>query len=626
MKKPISILLALALALSLCVPAFAAQSHTIASKAFPLYVSGEDTGETRTLYFLDGVTDLPYMEARDLCDLLTEAFGPTTVTFTMDVQDSVVTMTRHHEGGIDDGCTATFDFARSEICFYDYDVFTMRDKASGILDVTTMSFFDDEGRPALIQKVDKGTFARYGDALTLPLANYGIELIYQPIEGGLYLIPLQTINDFFLAPPLGAQYYYNGQTLNLTDAISSGNALYYAAPTGERSAALTKYGYGELCMMLDYLYGLKAVHDIDSFAQLFHEVGFDAHLTGPEVRQADAAILRLITDYFDDGHSAWHGFSYLTGDLDYKPPVGTSRSRLLEQRALYKGAREKFYPDGVPGYEEIGNTAYITFDGFDRGEDFGSAEDFYNVENPADFSDDNTIGLIMKAHAMITRENSPIENVVIDLSANGGGEVDTAIFVIAWFLGEANIGMKDTMTGAVSASNYRCDANRDRVFDERDTVADKNLFVLTSPYSFSCGNLVPCAFKESGKVTVMGRTSGGGSCVVLSTSSAWGTSFQISGNRRISFIKNGSYYDVDRGAEPDIVITSPEMFYDRAALAEYINGLYGVKKTAVAANTESSVLPDAAEDGAPTIDDPQAEINFGYSYGPYKKAESHPVA
>lgn len=26
--------------------------------------------------------------------------------------------------------------------------------------------------------------------------------------------------------------------------------------------------------------------------------------------------------------------------------------------------RAKFYPDGVPGYEEIGDTAYITFDSF----------------------------------------------------------------------------------------------------------------------------------------------------------------------------------------------------------------------------------------------------------------------
>ena len=116
--------------------------------------------------------------------------------------------------------------------------------------------------------------------------------------------------------------------------------------------------------------------------------------------------------------------------------------------------------------------------------------------------------------------------------------------------------------------------NRDGVFDEKDTVADKNLFCLTSPVCFSCGNLVPCAFKESGKVTLLGRTTGGGSCGVLYSSSAWGTSFQISANTRLSFLKNGAFYDIDRGADPDYLISRPEKYYDRAALTDFINGIY----------------------------------------------------
>ena len=575
MKKLLSILLALTMLLSLCAPAFAEESHTITSEAFPLYTTGADTGETFKLYFLDGVTDLPYMEISDLCDLMTGLIGQEIVTFTKEIHGPVVTITRNHEGSMDDGCSATFDFDKSEIRFVDYNVFTMKPNAATILDVTSLPVFNDEGEGMLIQKVDKGTFDRYGDELVLPFSDYGIELIYQPIEDGLYLLPLQTLNDFIFAPSTNQIFFYNGQSINVTTEINSGDELYYAAPTGERSPALTKFGYGELCMMLDYVYGLKEIHDIDSFAQLFHEVGFDQLLKGAEVAQADAAIYRLIADYLDDGHSSWHGFSYLTGDLDYTAPKGPSETKWSEQRELYASAREKFYPDGVPGYEEVGNTAYVTFDRF-AFPGIESVDYFYNLEDMEDFSDapDDTISLIMKAHAMITRENSPIENVVLDLSVNQGGAADTAVFVLAWFLGEANIGIKDTMTGAICSTTYRCDANRDHEFDERDTVADKNLFVLTSPVGFSCGNLVPCALKESGRVTVMGRTSGGGSCVVQKMSSAWGTSFQISGSHRISFIKNGSYYDVDRGAEPDIVITSPAKFYDRAALTDYINSLY----------------------------------------------------
>ena len=48
----------------------------------------------------------------------------------------------------------------------------------------------------------------------------------------------------------------------------------------------------------------------------------------------------------------------------------------------------------------------------------------------------------------------------------------------------------------------------------------------------------------------------------------------MSGIKRISFVKNGSFYDVDRGAEPDVVISTPEKYYDRAALTDFINSIY----------------------------------------------------
>lgn len=81
-------------------------------------------------------------------------------------------------------------------------------------------------------------------------------------------------------------------------------------------------------------------------------------------------------------------------------------------------------------------------------------------------------------------------------------------------------------------------------------------------------------FKQSGKVTLMGRTSGGGSCVVQNLSTAWGTSFTISAPRRMSFMKNGSLYDIDRGADPDYTISTPAKYYDRQALTDYINSMY----------------------------------------------------
>ena len=114
----------------------------------------------------------------------------------------------------------------------------------------------------------------------------------------------------------------------------------------------------------------------------------------------------------------------------------------------------------------------------------------------------------------------------------------------------------------------------DGVFDEEDCIADRNLCCLISPVSFSCGNLVPAALKSSQNVTLLGRTSGGGSCVVQPLSTAYGTSFQISGRLRLSFLKNGSFYDIDQGVDPDYYIDDLSHYYDRAALTDFINGLY----------------------------------------------------
>ena len=574
MKKLLSILLALTMVLSLGVPAFAADAHEITSAAFPIYHNSVSLGMDVKLCFLDGAADLPYIEANDFLTLLNALILGSKdhdLSFSMESDGPVVTYIRQNpaENADDNGATMVLDFDRDTIAFVDYNLFCKMASSSTMLDLTRIDVFNAEGEPAALQKLDQGTLTRYGHEVVLPLGDYGIDLVWQD---GLYLIPLQTMSDFIVAPGPGSGIYFNGKDLMFSANTTLCSDFYYDAPTGERSEALAEYGYNELCLMLDYLYGMKDTHEIESFDQLFHDVGLQSLLKGTNAEYADRALWHLIADFFDDLHSDWHAYSYLAGPVDVKVPDGPSVTRWVEAKREQLAAREKYYPDGVPGYEEVGNTAYITFDRFYiEGQD---GDQFYHVEDPMDFEDTDTIGLIMKAHALINRENSPIENVVIDLSCNGGGHADTAIFAMAWFLGEASIGMKDTMTHAMCSSTYRCDANRDRKFDDSDTVKDKNLFCLISPVSFSCGNLVPCMFKESGKVTLIGRTSGGGACNVLPSCSAWGTSFQISAPRQLSFLKNGSFYNVDRGADPDYVLADLNEYYDRAALTDYINSLY----------------------------------------------------
>ena len=578
MKKTLAWLLALALLFGMLPSALAAgPQHTVEKRDYVTYLGRIDSTLTEPLplYFLDGVDDLPYLEIDDLGELIyfmnTEISEDPNYVLTSTYDNDVVTFER------DSGYSATFDFAKDSISFNDYNAFLHNSYDTTLIDMLAEPGLDENGDAQLFLRDKEKSFDRYGDVKVFDLQSYGIDLVR---EGDSYYVPLQTANDIFFYPAQQIGFLFNGQALFLAKdnnlfSYSEGDftelaELYYDAPTAKLSDTMAEYGYQELCMMLDNLYGLKGPHDIKSFGQTFWEIGFDEVLSGSDAAESDRALKQFIEYYLDDLHSAFNEYSAFGGAQQFTRNTGPANLKFDENVALYEGARKAAYEDGCPAYEEIGNTAYITFDTF---ESEYYAQAFYEGMENGELPDD-TIGLIIYAHQQITREGSPIENVVLDLSNNTGGAVDAAIFVLGWLLGDAPFSVKDMSTGAMSTSVYRADVNLDRVFDENDTVSDKKLYCLISPVSFSCGNLVPAALKSSQKVTLLGRTSGGGSCIVQPVSSAWGTVFQISGAQRMSFLKNGSFYDIDQGIDPDCYIDDIAHFYDREALTDYINGLF----------------------------------------------------
>lgn len=54
---------------------------------------------------------------------------------------------------------------------------------------------------------------------------------------------------------------------NAVEGYTPLGEYYYSAAPCERSEALAEYGYNELCLALDCLYGLKEIHDISYFDQ-----------------------------------------------------------------------------------------------------------------------------------------------------------------------------------------------------------------------------------------------------------------------------------------------------------------------------------------------------------------------
>lgn len=566
MKRGFALFLCVVLLMAGCsaAPGEVPQTVNLSSEAVPFYRGSIDNVSEITLYYKDGQTDIPYVDMDTVREVAIDAqryLEDDGYQLTMETDGKMVDFVREN------GSRVSIDFDESSIGWDDYNLFTTASYAQQQLDVLSHTGLDENGEPELFQRGDS-SFVRRGESIGLYFEDFFIELIY---EDGKGYMPLQTFSDLFLA-----YFYinlaYNGEAVFMIEATDLGDMreTYYSVEPRERSAELARFNYVETCLSLQFNYGLKDEHDIPSFGTLFELTGIDQAMQSTDALEANVALSDVINGYIDDLHSAFVFASPYAGDVAVEPNVQSlSANRLIGHAQRLSAAAREYFPDGMRFYQEIGNTAYISFNSFTADYD----NDYYGALASGEPIAD-TIGIIMYAHAQITRENSPIENVVLDLSLNTGGHADAAIYTIAWFLGECDLHLEDAVTGARSSTNYRVDVNGDRKFDENDSIAHLNRYCLVSPVSFSCGNLVPAVFKNSNQVTLLGRQTGGGACAVQPLASADGSIWQISSRLRLSTVTNGSFYAVDQGVAPDVLIDKDESYYDREALTEYINSLF----------------------------------------------------
>lgn len=539
--------------------------ETIRSAEVPMYFYSIDQQDSINLYFTDDSLDIPYLDIDTVEELIERVYHEINEDngYSLDVEKSgsLVTFTRDNQYYME------IDFDKDTFSFKDFDAFFVPSWSKTIMDVLSPDGVFD----GFIISEDS-SYSRYGSEVVIDLKKYGIDLV---ADGGNYYIPLQTVSDIMLALPCYVLLLYNERSVFVYEYGSeTGKDLlrkwYEAEPVQEKSEALSEFSYNELCMVMDYYYGLKEYHGIDSFDKFFSDVALKDALKSQDSAVGANALSVFLDLYIDDSHSGYTLNSWRLGmDAEVESKYGHSALSMYESSMKYYQARMEYFPEEVPGYQEVGNTAYITFDSFmTKDKDV----DYYKEPPTADTED--TIGLFLYAYSQITRENSPIENVVFDVSLNGGGDTVTASYIISLILGEGTLCIHDTLTGAYANESFRADANLDGQFDEKDSLLDYNLYCLTSPSSFSCGNLMPSVLKSSSMVRIIGEQSGGGACVVMPLSTADGTILQISGPNRLSYMKNGSIYDIDKGIEPDYIIDKPEHFYDRAKLTDYINSLY----------------------------------------------------
>lgn len=547
----------------------AASSTKITSKNYQVY--GVDSSITVPLYYVNGC-DIPYITIEKAYEFYTdiEKTASPTCDFGFSKNGSKLTITRK-----DKNATATIDFDKNTVTFPNFNLFFMHGDSS----LPSAEALQPRLFP-LYQK-NENSYDIPGKTIKIDLNKYGIDLIHNK---DLYLLPLQTANDIFGSNHV-TSILFNGVKLYISNYITSlpgASDDYYNCDDMSFSDEFAQYNYYELCLALDLYYGLKKQHDIDSFDQFFTQVGLKSSLMSKDTTEYEKALYTALMLYIDDIHTVFgnpsHSAHWSSVPAGWKElHTGFSRASLLAYKAELDAERNKIEAAKKPYYEQ-GDTAYITFNGYDNNPLSADILTTLPKEEEVQILDDengnpvvDAIRLMQYAGSQILRKNSPIKKVVLDMTTNRGGSNYVGVYVLAAILGNGPWIVKDNLTGAKTYTTYRVDNNLDGKFDKNDSFAENGLklYCLTSSFSFSNGNLVPSVLKNSGKVTIIGKESGGGSCAVKNLTSARGTMFNISSPSQFSYLKNGTFYDIDRGVTPDISIPDVTKLFDR----QYTNSL-----------------------------------------------------
>ena len=526
-----------------------------------------------TLRFYDAMPDVAYISAADFQSIV--------------LPGSVMTVTHTGVGEYtlaNADATAVVNIGTDVFVTDQFDAFTNQ---MGLLQPGMANVYYD-GMPYV--RFKSVTYSPAKVTTYLDLGSYGIDL-HADGKGAVYF-PFATLADLY-----SDLFYhhagFNGEKVVANTSVNEVSLAEidpdYNAPLlarTERPADLVDFNYKELCFAMDHFYGFPGRVQ---YNDALKTKGLDRTLEediecGPTIKKlllsdklSDymVGMLGLLGVYFD-GHTSMDitGNAMKRGDTEkyadlyqeYRASVaahedvtgfamsslGSMMAMIADNQAV-SSLRPKSYGEGVT-YVKKGDTAVCVFDSFnDLNEE--AWNNYYEGKGPMPTlenteEDDMVIFLdaLQKAAA-----DPEVKNLIIDISANGGGSADVVVAMTSLILGKSYISQENTLTGQHAMVEYEVDRNFNGIFDEADADVhyDLNFAVLTSGMSFSCGNLFPSILQDGG-VPVMGATSGGGACAIQAMCTADGFCFQISSFRARLSTLDGQ--NIDAGITPDLPI------------------------------------------------------------------------
>jgi hypothetical protein len=500
--------------------------------------------EAVSIYFADN-GNVPYVDTETFINLINGAIDSSIITVTPEGTDQL-----------------RIDY---EVEYEDFDGSMVTEAYWALIDFTentftvnNFSFFENYVADT---SSDYGEGLTYVDAdyidgqeVTIPLGFYNFDLLmHEENSETLYLMPLHVANLIF-AGGIYYDVYYNGdklwgvdtftmsgpdeEGLALIDEIRTSSFNTLTAPKDVRWAT-----YNFLALAIDYFYGLRDRYDVDSYYEILSEhakdmiTGSDQFMYTKVFNVAygldDLHTSHVFTGYYEEPYDMtlylndlgpktldfYNGLWAIQDILDVK--FGSSENLPTEARLI-----------------DNDKTAIIYLTGFD-------------IETPDAFK------------AILDSLPTTVENVVIDLAYNTGGNLGAVLRIFGYMTEEP----------IVYHSQNPADGAKVSYYIESDYVAyDYNWFIVTSSVTFSAANLMASMAKEQGIATVIGKDSSGGASSIGTIYSPDGSCLMISTNNVLSTRIDGEYYSIEDGIEVEYMMTN---VYNDASLISVINEVNG---------------------------------------------------
>ena len=550
-----------------------ADGGSYTEKVFPVVYKVTPDAQV-TLRFYDALPDVPYISVSDFQSIVLPG-STMTVTHT-GVGEYTLTNA---------DATAVVNINNDVFVSEDFEAFTNQ---MGLLQPGMANVYYD-GMPFVRYKGVTYTPAKV--TTTLDMGKYGID-IHADGKGAVYF-PFATLADMYT----DLFYHhtgFNGEKVVVNTSVNEVNLSEIDPTYNEpllskkaRSESMAAFNYKELCFAMDHFYGYpgRVKYNAQLKAKGLDKVLEEDVENGPEIKQLllstsmgeyFTGMMGLFAIYFD-GHTSMEILSQAVGNEREKyadllaeftrtqmahmnfqgmllEAVAPMMSMMQSSMAVAQ-LRPAAYGQGVTYYKK-GNTAVCVFDSFNSRNE-KAWKDYYEGKGPMP-TVENTQGddMVIFLDALKKADADPeVKNLIIDISANGGGSADIVMAMTSLIMDKSYISQDNALTGQRAIVEYEVDRNFDGVFDEKDKDVhyDLNFAVLTSGMSFSCGNLFPSILKDNG-IPVMGETSGGGVCAIQAMCTADGFCFQISSFRaRLNTLAGEN---IDEGIIPDLSIAT----------------------------------------------------------------------